>query len=77
MTRDSFIIFWRQQGHLRCSADIFLTPLLGFRMTLLDKDEAEFEHTIKTIARKNLPNILIRQNKKSANGYQFILSKTP
>jgi hypothetical protein len=26
--------------------------LLGFRMTLLDKDEAEFEHTIKTIAEK-------------------------
>jgi aspartate/methionine/tyrosine aminotransferase len=30
----------------------FFTPLLGFRMTLLDKDEAEFEHTIKTIAEK-------------------------
>ncbi|HNZ65058.1 MAG TPA: pyridoxal phosphate-dependent aminotransferase [Smithella sp.] len=30
----------------------FFTPLLGFRMTLLDKDEAEFEYTIKTIAEK-------------------------
>jgi len=30
----------------------FFTPLLGFRMTLLDKDEAEFEHTVKTIAEK-------------------------
>jgi alanine-synthesizing transaminase len=30
----------------------FFTPLYGFRMTLLDKDEAEFEHVIKTIAGK-------------------------
>jgi alanine-synthesizing transaminase len=30
----------------------FFTPLLGFRMTLLDKDEAEFEQTIRTIAEK-------------------------
>jgi aspartate/methionine/tyrosine aminotransferase len=30
----------------------FFTPLLGFRMTLLDKDVDEFEHTIKTIAEK-------------------------
>ncbi len=30
----------------------FFTPLYGFRMTLLDKDEAEFEHVIKTIAAK-------------------------
>ena len=30
----------------------FFTSLLGFRMTLLDKDEAEFEHTVKTIAEK-------------------------
>ncbi|MEN6420409.1 MAG: pyridoxal phosphate-dependent aminotransferase [Smithella sp.] len=30
----------------------FFTPLLGFRMTLLDKDEAEFEQTVKTIAEK-------------------------
>jgi aspartate/methionine/tyrosine aminotransferase len=30
----------------------FFTPLLGFRMTLLDRDVNEFEHTIKTIAEK-------------------------
>ena len=30
----------------------FFTPLLGFRMTLLDKDVDEFEHTVKTIAEK-------------------------
>ncbi|HON59903.1 MAG TPA: pyridoxal phosphate-dependent aminotransferase [Smithella sp.] len=30
----------------------FFTPLLGFRMTLLDKDVDEFECTIKTIAEK-------------------------
>jgi aspartate/methionine/tyrosine aminotransferase len=30
----------------------FFTSLLGFRMTLLDKDDAEFEYTIKTIAEK-------------------------
>ncbi|MGP8154158.1 MAG: pyridoxal phosphate-dependent aminotransferase [Smithella sp.] len=30
----------------------FFTSLLGFRMTLLDKDEAEFEYVIKTIAEK-------------------------
>jgi aspartate/methionine/tyrosine aminotransferase len=30
----------------------FFTPLLGFRMTLLDKDVEEFEHTVKTIAEK-------------------------
>jgi alanine-synthesizing transaminase len=30
----------------------FFTPLYGFRMTLLDKDEAEFEHVVKTIAAK-------------------------
>jgi aspartate/methionine/tyrosine aminotransferase len=30
----------------------FFTPLLGFRMTLLDKDEAEFEYIVKTIAEK-------------------------
>ncbi len=30
----------------------FFTPLLGFRMTLLDKDEAEFEYVVKTIAEK-------------------------
>jgi aspartate/methionine/tyrosine aminotransferase len=30
----------------------FFTPLLGFRMTLLDKDVAEFEQTVKTIAEK-------------------------
>lgn len=30
----------------------FFTPLLGFRMTLLDKDVAEFEYVVKTIAEK-------------------------
>jgi alanine-synthesizing transaminase len=30
----------------------FFTPLLGFRMTLLDKDVDEFEYVIKTIASK-------------------------
>ncbi len=30
----------------------FFTPLLGFRMTLLDKDVDEFEHTVRTIAEK-------------------------
>ncbi|MCK7471433.1 MAG: hypothetical protein MZU95_12180 [Desulfomicrobium escambiense] len=30
----------------------FFTPLLGFRMTLLDKDVDEFEHVVKTIAAK-------------------------
>ncbi len=30
----------------------FFTPLLGFRMTLLDKDEAEFKYVVKTIAEK-------------------------
>ena len=30
----------------------FFTPLLGFRMTLLDKDIDEFEHVVKTIASK-------------------------
>jgi aspartate/methionine/tyrosine aminotransferase len=30
----------------------FFTSLLGFRMTLLDKDEAEFEYVVKTIAEK-------------------------
>jgi aspartate/methionine/tyrosine aminotransferase len=30
----------------------FFTPLYGFRMTLLDKDEAEFESVVKTIAEK-------------------------
>lgn len=30
----------------------FFTPLYGFRMTLLDKDEAEFERIVKTIAAK-------------------------
>jgi len=30
----------------------FFTPLMGFRMTLLDKDVEEFEHTVKTIAEK-------------------------
>jgi len=30
----------------------FFTPLLGFRMTLLDKDVDEFEHIVKTIAEK-------------------------
>jgi aspartate/methionine/tyrosine aminotransferase len=30
----------------------FFTPLLGFRMTLLDKDEAEFQYVVKTIAEK-------------------------
>src|SRR4030043_2159828 len=30
----------------------FFTPLLGFRMTLLDKDVAEFERPVKTIAEK-------------------------
>ena len=30
----------------------FFTPLLGFRMTLLDKDEAEFRYVVKTIAEK-------------------------
>ena len=30
----------------------FFTPLPGFRMTLLDKDEAEFERVVKTIAEK-------------------------
>ena len=30
----------------------FFTPLLGFRMTLLDKDVDEFEHVVKTIAEK-------------------------
>jgi aspartate/methionine/tyrosine aminotransferase len=28
----------------------FFTPLLGFRMTLLDKDVDEFEHVVKIIA---------------------------
>ena len=30
----------------------FFTPLLGFRMTLLDKDDAEFEYTVRAIAEK-------------------------
>jgi len=30
----------------------FFTPLPGFRMTLLDKDDAEFERVLKTIAEK-------------------------
>jgi aspartate/methionine/tyrosine aminotransferase len=30
----------------------FFTPLYGFRMTLLNKDEAEFECVVKTIAEK-------------------------
>jgi alanine-synthesizing transaminase len=30
----------------------FFTPLPGFRMTLLDKDEAEYERIVKTIAAK-------------------------
>jgi len=30
----------------------FFTDLQGFRMTLLDKDEAEFERVIRTIAEK-------------------------
>lgn len=30
----------------------FFTPLLGFRMTLLDKNVDEFEHTVRTIAEK-------------------------
>ena len=30
----------------------FFTPLLGFRMTLLDKDEEEFRYVVKTIAEK-------------------------
>jgi aspartate/methionine/tyrosine aminotransferase len=30
----------------------FFSPLLGFRMTLLDKDVDEFEHIVKTIAAK-------------------------
>jgi aspartate/methionine/tyrosine aminotransferase len=30
----------------------FFSPLLGFRMTLLDKDVDEFEHVVKTIAAK-------------------------
>jgi alanine-synthesizing transaminase len=30
----------------------FFTPLLGFRMTLLDKDVDEFERTVRTIAEK-------------------------
>ena len=30
----------------------FFTPLLGFRMTLLDKDVDEFEYVVKTIAAK-------------------------
>jgi len=30
----------------------FFSSLLGFRMTLLDKDEAEFEYVVKTIAEK-------------------------
>ena len=30
----------------------FFTDLQGFRMTLLEKDEAKFEHIIKTIAEK-------------------------
>jgi aspartate/methionine/tyrosine aminotransferase len=30
----------------------FFTPLLGFRMTLLDKDVDEFELIVKTIAAK-------------------------
>jgi alanine-synthesizing transaminase len=30
----------------------FFTPLLGFRMTLLDKDVAEFEYVVKIIAEK-------------------------
>jgi len=51
MIRDLFITCWPQQGSA-CAADIFFTPLLGFRMTLLDKDEAEFEQTVKTIAEK-------------------------
>jgi aspartate/methionine/tyrosine aminotransferase len=30
----------------------FFTPLLGFRMTLLDKDVDEFEFVVKTLAEK-------------------------
>jgi len=30
----------------------FFTPLLGFRMTLLDKDVDEFEYVVKTLAAK-------------------------
>ena len=30
----------------------FFTPLPGFRMTLLDKDEAEYERIVKTVAEK-------------------------
>jgi alanine-synthesizing transaminase len=30
----------------------FFTPLMGFRMTLLDKNETEFEKVVKTIAEK-------------------------
>ncbi|NLD81031.1 MAG: pyridoxal phosphate-dependent aminotransferase, partial [Smithella sp.] len=30
----------------------FFTPLLGFRMTLLDKDVDEFEYVVKTLAEK-------------------------
>jgi aspartate/methionine/tyrosine aminotransferase len=30
----------------------FFSPLLGFRMTLLDKDIEEFEYVVKTIAVK-------------------------
>ena len=30
----------------------FFSPLLGFRMTLLDKDVDEFEYVVKTIAAK-------------------------
>jgi alanine-synthesizing transaminase len=30
----------------------FFTPLYGFRMTLLNKDETEFEYVVKTIAEK-------------------------
>jgi aspartate/methionine/tyrosine aminotransferase len=30
----------------------FFTPLLGFRMTLLDKNVDEFEFVVKTLAEK-------------------------
>jgi hypothetical protein len=32
----------------------FFTDLPGFRMTLLDKDEAKFEQVIRTLAEKTI-----------------------
>jgi len=52
----------------------FFTPLYGFRMTLLNKDETEFEHIVKTIADKIVEYI---ESEKLGSLYQVALNIPP